>query len=157
MLSRHWRYLNLVLVLVVSVLVLAGCPASMSGAAYSRDQARGTQDVQYGTVETVRQVLIEGTGTGIGALGGAATGGVLGSGIGGGRGQSLAIIGGALLGGVAGAAAEEGMTRQAGLEIAVRLDSGRIIAVTQAADQMFSPGDRVRVLTGRDGTTRVSY
>ena len=157
MLSRYRRYLNLVLVLVVAVLVLAGCPSSMSGAAYSRDQARLSQDVQFGTVQTVRHVLIEGTGTGIGALGGAAAGGVLASGIGGGRGQSLAIIGGALLGGAAGAAAEEGMTRQAGLEIAVRLDNGRTIAVTQAADQMFSPGDRVRVLTGRDGTTRVSY
>lgn len=155
--QSNMRYPGLIMVLLASVLVLSGCPASMSGAAYERGQARTTQDVQFGTVQTVREVLIEGTGTGIGAVAGAATGGVLGSGIGGGRGRTLATIGGAVAGGVAGAAAEEGLTRQAGLEITVQLDSGRAIAVTQAADQMFSPGDRVRVLTGRDGTTRVSY
>ncbi len=31
----------------------------------------------------------------------------------------------------------------------------RPIAVTQAADESFYPGDRVRVLTGYDGTARV--
>lgn len=155
MLSK--RYVGITLVLLAAVLVLSGCPASMSGAAYERGQARTTQDVQFGTVQMVREVLIEGTGSGVGALTGAAVGGVAGSGIGGGRGRALATIGGAVAGGMAGAAAEEGLTRQVGLEITVQLDSGRTIAVTQAADQMFSRGDRVRVLTGRDGTTRVSY
>lgn len=45
---------------------------------------------------------------------------------------------------------------QNGIEITVRLDSGRLIAITQAADESFRVGDRVRVLSG-GGTTRVSH
>ncbi|HHO70051.1 MAG TPA: glycine zipper 2TM domain-containing protein [Halothiobacillus sp.] len=135
---------------------LAGCASSMSGSAYSRSEARSAMDVQYGTVQSVRSVLIEGTKTPIGAGAGAAIGGLLGSTVGGGTGRDLATVGGAVAGGLAGAAIEEGITRQQGLEITVRLDNGRTIAVVQAADQQFLPGDRVQVSTTRDGRTRVS-
>lgn len=151
------RGLQLMLVLAAAVLALSGCPASLSGNVYSRNEARMTQDVEYGTVESVRNVLIEGTKSGVGTVAGAALGGIAGSTIGGGRGAAAAAIGGAVLGGLAGSAAEENATRQPGLEITVRLDSGHTIAVTQAADTPFAPGDRVRVITAADGTTRVTY
>ena len=138
-------------------LVLSGCPASMSGGAYSRNQAREAQEVRLGYVESVRQVLIEGTKSGVGAVSGAALGGVAGSTTGRGRGQVAGAIGGAVLGGLAGSAIEENATRQPGLEITVQLDNGRMVAVTQAADEPFYPGDRVRVLIGNDGTTRVAH
>ena len=146
-----------VVVVLAAGLVLSGCPASMSGGSYTRDQARQAQDVQLGYVESVRQVNIEGTKSGVGAVSGAALGGVAGSNIGGGRGQIAGAIGGAVLGGVAGAAIEEGVTRQPGLEITVRLDNGRMTAVTQAADEPFYPGDRVRLLIGSDGVARVAH
>ena len=146
-----------VAVVLAAGLVLSGCPASMSGGSYTRDQARQAQDVQLGYVESVRQVNIEGTKSGVGAVSGAALGGVAGSNIGGGRGQIAGAIGGAVLGGVAGAAIEEGVTRQPGLEITVRLDNGRMTAVTQAADEPFYPGDRVRLLSGSDGVARVAH
>lgn len=146
-----------VAVVLAAGLVLSGCPASMSGGSYTRDQARQAQDVQLGYVESVRQVNIEGTKSGVGAVSGAALGGLAGSNIGGGRGQIAGAIGGAVLGGVAGAAIEEGVTRQPGLEITVRLDSGRMTAVTQAADEPFYPGDRVRLLIGSDGVARVAH
>jgi len=146
-----------VAVVLAAGLVLSGCPASMSGGAYSRDQAREAQEVRLGYVESVRQVLIEGTRSGVGAVGGAALGGVAGSTIGRGRGQVAGAIGGAVLGGLAGSAIEENATRQPGLEITVQLDNGRMVAVTQAADEPFYPGDRVRVLIGSDGTTRVAH
>lgn len=146
-----------VAVVLAASLVLSGCPASMSGGAYSRDQAREAQEVRLGYVESVRQVLIEGTKSGVGAVSGAALGGVAGSTIGRGRGQVAGAIGGAVLGGLAGSAIEENATRQPGLEITVQLDNGRMVAVTQAADEPFYPGDRVRVLIGSDGTTRVAH
>ncbi|NMQ17914.1 glycine zipper 2TM domain-containing protein [Candidatus Competibacter phosphatis] len=146
-----------VAVVLAAGLVLSGCPASMSGGAYSRDQAREAQEVRLGYVESVRQVLIEGTKSGVGAVSGAALGGVAGSTIGRGRGQVAGAIGGAVLGGLAGSAIEENATRQPGLEITVQLDNGRMVAVTQAADEPFYPGDRVRVLIGNDGTTRVAH
>ncbi len=154
---RFMKATATVVVVLTGSLVLSGCPASMSGGAYSRDQVREAQDVRLGYVESVRQVQIEGTRSGVGAVGGAALGGLAGSNIGGGRGQIAGAVGGAVLGGLAGSAIEQGVTRQQGLEITVRLDNGRMIAVTQAADEQFFPGDRVRVLTGQDGTARVAH
>jgi outer membrane lipoprotein SlyB len=153
---RFMKATTTVVVVLAGALVLSGCPASMSGGAYARGQVREAQDVRLGYVESVREVQIEGTRSGVGALSGAALGGLAGSNIGGGRGQIAGTVGGAVLGGLAGSAIEQGVTRQPGLEITVRLDNGRMIAVTQAADQPFFPGDRVRLLTGQDGTARVA-
>lgn len=141
--------------IAASTLLLAGCPAGMGGSDYSRSQARSVQEVQMGVVESVREVRIEGTKTPIGAGAGAVVGGVAGSTVGGGRGSVVGTAIGAVLGGVGGAAAEEAVTRQKGLEITVKLDSGRMIAITQAADQEFRVGDRVRVLSG-GGVTGVT-
>jgi outer membrane lipoprotein SlyB len=135
--------------------LLAGCASSNSGEVYSRDQARRTQTVQMGTVQFVKNIQIEGTKSGVGAIGGGVAGGVAGSTIGGGKGSILAAVGGAALGAVGGAVAEEKFTKKNGLEITVKLDSGATIAVVQEADVMYSVGERVRVLTGSDGTTRV--
>jgi len=144
------------LVLPAALTLIAGCASSRSGEVYSRDQARRTQTVQIGTVESVRTVQIEGTKSPVGTVAGGVAGGVLGSTIGGGRGSTLAALGGAALGAIGGTVAEERLTRKDGLEITVRLDSGSILAVVQEADVQFSAGERVRVLTGPDGTTRVS-
>ena len=147
--------LSLVLV-AAAVVVLGGCASGTGGKDYSREQARTVQEVQMGVVESVREVNIEGTKTPIGAGAGAVVGGVAGSAVGSGRGSVVGAALGAVLGGLGGAAAEEGITRQKGVEITVRLDSGRIIAITQAADEVFNAGERVRVLSG-GGTTRVSH
>jgi outer membrane lipoprotein SlyB len=143
-------------VVIASSLLLAGCPAGLGSKDYSRSQARTVQEVQMGVVESVREVLIEGTKTPVGAGAGAVVGGVAGSTVGSGRGSVVGATIGAVLGGVGGAAAEEAVTRQKGLEITVTLDSGRMLAITQAADETFQVGDRVRVLYG-DGTTRVTH
>lgn len=135
--------------------LLSGCASSKSGEVYSRDQARRTQTVQMGTVQFVKNIQIEGTKSGVGTVGGGVAGGVVGSTIGGGKGSILAAVGGAALGAVGGAVAEEKLTKKNGLEITVKLDSGSTIAVVQEADVMYSVGERVRVLTGSDGTTRV--
>ena len=79
-----------------------------------------------------------------------------GSTVGSGKGSVVGAAIGAVLGGLGGAAAEEATTRQKGVEITVKLDSGRMLAITQAADEEFRVGDRVRVLSG-GGTTRVSH
>ncbi|MBT9611668.1 MAG: glycine zipper 2TM domain-containing protein [Burkholderiales bacterium] len=147
--------LGLAAVLFASVF-LAGCPASTSGGAYSREQARTPQEVQMGVVESVREVQIEGTKTPIGPAAGAVVGGVAGSSVGRGKGSTIGTVIGAVAGGLAGGALEEGVTRSKGLEITVKLDNGKFIAVTQAADEVFRPGERIRVLTG-GGVTRVTH
>jgi outer membrane lipoprotein SlyB len=141
---------------VASSLLLAGCPAGLGSKDYSRSQARTVQEVQMGVVESVREVLIEGTKTPIGAGAGAVVGGVAGSTVGSGRGSVVGTTVGAVLGGLGGAATEEAVTRQKGIEITVKLDSGRMLAITQAADEAFRVGDRVRVLSG-GGVTPVAH
>ena len=141
---------------MVLALIAFGCASSGSGDVYRRDQARRAHTVQWGTVEAVRNVKIEGTKSVVGPLTGAAAGGAVGSTIGSGSGKTVAIVTGAIVGGVAGAAAEEAITQKEGLEITVKLYESKSISVVQEADVDFAIGDRVRVLTGPDGTTRVS-
>lgn len=143
-------------ILAVAVVSLVGCASGTGGKDYSRAQTRTVQEVQMGMVESVREVNIEGTKTPIGAGAGAVVGGVAGSTVGSGKGSVVGAAVGAVLGGLGGAAVEEGVTRNKGVEITVKLDSGRLIAITQSADETFQVGDRVRVLSG-GGTTRVSH
>lgn len=150
------RMVKLIAVAAASVAVLGGCASSMSGGAYSRGQARQVQEVQMGVVESVRQVKIEGTKSPVGTGAGAVIGGIAGSNIGAGKGSTVGTILGAVAGGVAGSAIEEGVMRKDGLEITVKLDNGRMIAITQEADEQFRVGERVRVLSG-GGVTRVTH
>ncbi len=142
--------------LAAAIVSLVGCASGTGGKDYSRAQTRAVQEVQMGIVESVREVNIEGTKTPIGAGAGAVVGGVAGSTVGSGKGSVVGAAVGAVLGGLGGAAIEEGATRNKGVEITVKLDSGRLIAITQSADETFQVGDRVRVLSG-GGATRVSH
>ena len=143
------------LCLLLGVLALAGCASSKSGDVYTRDQARREQTVRMGVVESVREVLMEGTKSPAGTIAGGAVGGIAGSTVGGGKGAAVAAVIGAVAGAIAGSAIEEGVTRRQAMEITVKLDGGRIIAVVQEGDpREFRPGDRVRVLSGSE--TRVT-
>ncbi|MEK6591865.1 MAG: glycine zipper 2TM domain-containing protein [Pseudomonadota bacterium] len=137
---------------LAAIAVLSGCAPSMSGSAYTRNQARTEQSVRMGVVESVRQVQIEGTRSSIGPAAGAVVGGIAGSSIGQGRGAAVAAVLGSIAGGVAGQAAEEATTRRTGLEITIKLDSGNLIAITQEADEVFAPGERVRIISGSGGS-----
>jgi len=140
-----------------AALILGGCATSPSADSYSQGQAQREMSVRMGVVDSVRPVTLEGTQSGAGTLVGGALGGIAGSNIGGGnRGSAVGTILGAVGGALAGNAIEEGTTKKAGLEITVRFDNGTMSAITQAADEQFRPGDRVRVLSG-GGVTRVTH
>lgn len=147
--QRSW------LVLSALSLLLGGCASSLTGDSYSRGEARHETTIRKGVVESVRYVKLEGTKSGVGAVTGGAVGGIAGGAAGHGRGSSIAAVLGAVTGGLLGAAAEEGVTRQQGIEITVQLDDGSLLAVVQPADEEFVPGEKIRLLrTG--GTTRVA-
>ncbi len=139
-----------------AALVLGGCASSRSGDVYTRDQARQEMIVRTGVIESVREVTMEGTQSGVGTISGAVVGGVAGSHVGGGSGQIVGALVGAVLGGMAGSAIEESATKKLSLEITVKLDGGQLIAVVQEKGaETLLPGDRVRVLSG-GGSTRVT-
>ena len=147
----------LVVLLVSFVTALSGCASDLSGDTYSRSEARRAQQVEHGEIISLRPVQIEGTKSPVGAGAGAVMGGIGGSTLGGGKGSAIMAVIGAVAGGMAGAAVEEGVTRSQGVEITVKLDSGRIIAIVQGLSphEKFAVGDQVRVLTSR-GTSRVA-
>jgi outer membrane lipoprotein SlyB len=154
MLSPYSKILS---VAAAAVLLTTGCAtSSSSGSVYSSGQTRNEQTVRLGTVESVREVTIEGQRGPVGAVAGGAVGGIAGSNVGGGRGSTVGSILGAVAGGVAGQAIEREVTKKKGLEITVRLESGELRAITQEADEIFRSGERVRLLSS-GGVTRVTH
>ncbi len=99
-------------------------------------------------VQAVRTEQREGKGSGLGAVGGAVVGGLLGNQIGGGTGKKLATVGGAVAGGVAGNAVEKNSkTRTVWIVQLVNRD-GSQRSVEQGDDPHLRPGDKV---VERDG------
>ncbi len=60
------------------------------------------------------------------------------------------------IGGIIGSNIEHDANTSTGVEITVLLDSGQYVAIVQAADEPFRPGDRVRVVGGH-GHSRVTH
>ncbi|MFT6596525.1 MAG: outer membrane lipoprotein SlyB, partial [Akkermansiaceae bacterium] len=107
---------------------------------------------------SLRNVAIEG-GTSGGAILGGVAGGLLGNEIGHGAGSTAAKIGGALLGTAIGSRVQKSAGAKQGLQIEVRLDSGKALSVVQEDNprEAFNIGDRVRVYSGGGSRTRVSH
>jgi outer membrane lipoprotein SlyB len=136
-------------------MALAGCITHESGNVYSKHEAGREQTVRMATVDAVRPVMLEGSQSGLGAAAGGAVGGIAGSTVGHGAGSSVAAVLGGVAGGVAGNVLENKATSHNALEITVKLDSGEMRAIVQEADQQFTPGQRVRLLSS-GGVTRVT-
>jgi outer membrane lipoprotein SlyB len=141
---------------LAALCMLSACTTPSSGRIYSRDEARTAWTVVEGRVSDIRPVQIEGNRSVLGTAGGGYVGYELGRTAGSGRGRDLAGAVGAVAGAAAGQVVEERVTRQDGLQITVDLDRGETIAVVQAADVEFSPGERVKVLRRGDGAARVA-
>jgi len=152
------KKLVVIMIVLILPLTIVGCASEQTGTTYSRGDVGRIQEVAFGVVEYVRAVHIEGTKTPIGTAAGAVIGGLAGSTVGHDTTSSIAAVAGAIAGGLAGSAAEEGLTRADGVEVAVRMESGEIISVVQAVDPkvQFKVGDKVRVLT-INGVTRVAH
>lgn len=112
---------------------------------------QGERKESPGVVESVREVQVDTERTGAAPMVGAVVGGAVGSSVGQGRGSSVGAVVGTVLGSIMGEAAAVAAT-EPGLEITVRLDEGRTVAITQPVTaESFAPEDRVRVVY--DGRT----
>jgi len=148
----------LLLPLLVMSAVNIGCSSNPYGDSYDVADTRKVQTVFYGVVVSAAPVNIEGDkgSSAVGTIAGGAVGGILGSKIGGGSGSDIAAIGGAILGGVAGNKAAQGITKRHGVNLTIKLDSGKTIAVVQEVNpnMLFRAGQRVQV-NQQGGTARV--
>ena len=125
---------------------VAGCAQNPYGDAYNVGEARTMQTVLTGTITKLDAVTMSSDGEStIGTLAGAAIGGILGS-----------KIGGALAGGALGNSAGGAVGKRQGVNIVIKLDSGRTVAVVQQVDpnMIFRVGQRVDMYQ-QGNTTRV--
>jgi outer membrane lipoprotein SlyB len=137
------------LALAFAVALLSGCasaPWDDDGPDRRVPPPPGKQE-HAGVVEGVRDVEVDSTRTGVGSMTGAVIGGSAGSSVGRGRGAVIGSVVGTVAGAVVGEAAAQQASARPGHEITVRLDAGRVIAVTQPAGEIFQAGDRVRVIS----------
>jgi outer membrane lipoprotein SlyB len=133
---------------VVLVLTLSAC-ASSSPDVVQRGDAQRLSQVQDAVVLSVRNVVVDGSQSGIGAAVGGVTGAVAGSTRGGSNAESNVI---GLLVGVAGAVAgnavERMATREEAVEILVQLKNGDRRAIVQSKGaEVLVPGDSVILVT----------
>ena len=84
-----------------------------------------------GKVESVNAVKQKGEGTGLGAVGGAVVGGLLGHQMGGGSGKKVTTVLGAVGGGVAGNEVEKHARATTVYQVKVRMDDGSLRTLTQ--------------------------
>ena len=148
------------IIVVASLATLLGGCATENYSAQTYRTGLVAQRVKLGHIISVKPVVLAqpnsaNTAGAVGAVGGA----ILGSRLGGASNNyaihSLGALGGAVLGGLAGQAVGNNMSRQFGQLITVRLDNGRLMAVTQATTPGLYVGERVQVLYSPDGNARV--
>ncbi len=101
-----------------------------------------------GVIESVREIAAKGQGSGIGAVGGAVVGGLLGNQVGGGRGQDVMTVVGAVGGAVAGNEVEKRVKSTKSYEVTVRLDDGSSRVFGEASVPVWRAGDKVRIVNG---------
>ncbi len=134
------------------VMLIAGC----AGDRY-RTEPLPAEPERGAVVEAVRTVpLSDRAGSYIGAVVGGGAGAAAGSTVGSGRGSQAATVAGAVAGTIAGSTLGGSVRVREGLEITVRLDSGRQLIVLQPEGETFTPGERVRVIAGPRGS-RVTH
>lgn len=103
---------------------------------------------ECGVIESTREVNTKGASTGLGAVGGAVVGGLLGNQVGAGRGKEVATLVGAVGGVVAGNEIEKRVKSTKGYEVTVRLDDGSSRVVPEASAPTWRVGDYVMIVNG---------
>ena len=138
--------------------LLAACASAIGegGPQLGEESVHYEESVRYGVITRIEPVSLEGDHQlGLGAVLGAAAGGIIGHQFGGGSGRDVATVIGAVGGGLAGNTIQNRyVDRRPGQHIFVRLNNGVTIAVTEPADPALRVGDRVRV-QGRGMDARV--
>jgi outer membrane lipoprotein SlyB len=143
------------LVLALTAAVLAAC-STTSPDVVKREDANRMATVLDGVVLSVRQVRVEGSQSGVGAVAGGAVGAIGGSSIGSGRDGKVGGILGAVAGAVVGNTVERVATREDAYEILVQLPGGERRAIVQAqGGEVLQAGDAVIIVT-QGGRVRVS-
>ncbi len=152
---NRWRAPTLWTVLVAVLVTIALIPPSPAEA-----QSQTMQRILYGEVVSAERITIRDRPTGRGAQAGSTVGAVAGYALADGRDRWLGALVGGVLGGAAGNAAEKAKKKKPGWELVIRLENGEEIGVQVPMDKrnraIYTPGDRVRMMSGPNGQTKVT-
>ncbi|MEI5996075.1 glycine zipper 2TM domain-containing protein [Paraburkholderia bengalensis] len=102
-------------------------------------------DPYSGEVVAINPVQTSEPTTGLGAVGGAVAGGLIGNQIGGGRGRILATVAGAVGGGLAGNGIEHAVRKQTSYQVQVRMQDGSYRNFSYTTQPPVQVGERVHV------------
>ena len=153
------------ILILLSILALGGCATGgFSPDVVSRDAAAKSQYVQSGVVVSVRNVTIEGD-RDSGNLFGSILGAIVGSNIGGEDDETTREVGavvGTAVGSVVGQNVGESLSRKAGVEFIIKLDTNeREISIVKEmpedVDYSFRAGDKVRIVRSGGKARVVPY
>ena len=101
-----------------------------------------------GVIESIRVINNYGNASGLGLVGGAVIGGLLGHQVGGGHGKDAATVAGAVGGAVAGNAIEKNAGSSKSYEVTVRFNDRSRRVFNEANPPAWQSGDHVRVVDG---------
>ncbi|SCA58856.1 Outer membrane lipoprotein pcp [Chlamydiales bacterium SCGC AB-751-O23] len=149
----------LFITLLTACFFLNSCASEISSGTYSDAQVGETSSTYMGTIIATRNVTVSGNDkiedNGTGIMTGAIAGGLGGSNMGKGHGNTTATVGGALLGAAAGAFAEKKLKEQKGIEYVIKLESGTLKTVVQGPSSPIAVGQKVLLMEGNQGRSRV--
>jgi outer membrane lipoprotein SlyB len=142
-----------------SLLLLTNCAKNISSSEYSEAEVGAVKFTYKGVIISSRAVKVQGGDSlednKVGLVGGGLAGGLLGSQMGQGRGQVVGAVLGAAAGAIGGSFLEKGLKSQEGIEYSVELTDGRIMTIVQGKDNPLSIGQRVLVMIGSKGRSRI--
>jgi outer membrane lipoprotein SlyB len=119
-------------------------------------QANVAKTIRYGEVVSVDQTVVKLKNTGTGATVGATAGAVAGYALADYGDRWLGGMLGGVLGGAAGRAAEGASRKKKGWSVIVKVDDGGEIAIdVPGKKKQYNPGDRVRIMSGPGGETKL--
>lgn len=137
---------------------LTACSTTATSASvYSNAQTGVMQDVQFAEVIGVRNIVIRQNSMDTGQTTGGIIGALAGSEVGKGKGKVVGGVVGAVTGGAIGSLIDRNAEEQTGVELTVKLESGRTVAIVQLAGATFKAGEKVKILTTQDGKARVTH
>lgn len=117
-------------------------------AASAKNPAPAPLCYDCGTVTSVNAVTVQGSASGLGAVGGAVAGGVVGHQVGGGKGRDAMTVLGAIGGALAGNQIEKSRRQTTRYDVIVRMEDGSNRTFSYDTVPAVSSGDRVRVSNG---------
>jgi len=130
------------------VTALSGCQKQEGPAEHAGNAPTQAKCTECGVIESIREVTTKGDGSGLGVVGGAVVGGLLGNQVGGGSGKDIATVAGAVGGAVAGNQIEKSVKSTKSYDITVRFEDGSSRVFHEANPSVWRSGDRVKVTSG---------